>query len=260
MKIMMIRSTWRPSGATALATVADPARFNRACLLTSAAILSAALGLVLWPHSAMADKVYRWVDENGEVHYSESLPPDFKDQKHDLMDNRGIVHKEDLTLKPPPPKVRAKAKVEEKTELPRDASGMKRPEPLYSDAEFQRRMDAMLLLRYPSEQEIVDAMNVEINQLAYDEKLISTTLASARATYRGNIREAADRQRSGLPVEEGLANGLSDLRARIERSQHSLDLLKQRETNIREQFAAELEHYRELKAAQAAAEQADQDS
>ena len=45
-------------------------------------------------------KVYRWVDENGEVHYTQSLPPDFHDKKHDVLDNRGIVRDKDQTLVP----------------------------------------------------------------------------------------------------------------------------------------------------------------
>jgi hypothetical protein len=53
-------------------------------------------------------KVYKWVDENGEVHFSESLPPDFEDRKHDIIDSRGMTRATDQTgpaaTKPASPK------------------------------------------------------------------------------------------------------------------------------------------------------------
>ena len=55
--------------------------------------------------AANAAEVYRWVDENGDVHYSESLPPDFEDKGHDVLNERGIVTDEDLKLTPPPPQI-----------------------------------------------------------------------------------------------------------------------------------------------------------
>ena len=51
--------------------------------------------------NALAEgEVYRWVDENCEVHYSETLPPDFQDQGHDVLNERGIVVDEGLKLTP----------------------------------------------------------------------------------------------------------------------------------------------------------------
>ena len=45
-------------------------------------------------------------------------------------------------------------------ELPRDASGQPRAKPLYTETEKQARMDNLLLLRFDSEQEIIDAMEL----------------------------------------------------------------------------------------------------
>ena len=197
-------------------------------------------------------KVYRWVDDNGEVHFSESLPPDFQDRKHDVLDKQGITRAKDQTLVPPPPKPKPKSS---KGELPRDSSGMQRPEPLYSAAEIKRQQDALLLLRYDSDQEILDAMQVEVNQLAYDKNLLEKSRASLLAAYDGNIREAAERQRAGLKVEPGLAGDIRKIRSRLAENQKSQDKLLQREDTIRQSFQVELEHYRELAAALAEEEE-----
>lgn len=204
-------------------------------LFLSAAILAAG--------SAMAAKVYRWVDENGEVHYSETLPPDFEDKKHDELDDRGIVRAEDQSLVPPPPEPEPEP---DSNELPRDASGMKRPDALYSDEELQRRMDAFLLLRYDSEQEIQDAMTVEIKQLEYDRLLLQASRESMSEAYRGQVREAANRQRSGVEVDPEIIDSIANLQTRLASNGNSLAKLQAREDKIVTDFGAQLERYQFL--------------
>lgn len=191
-----------------------------------------------------AAEVYRWVDENGEVHYSESLPPDHQDKGHDVLNQQGIVTDENQKLTPEPPP--AAPPEQQKQELPRDASGLPRPKQLYSDAELQQRMDNFLMLRYESEQEILDAMEVEINQLNYDRRLLEGSRASLNDAYRGQIRVAADRQRAGLEVEPATVKEISGLRKSLARNSESLDGLQQREDDIRNEFDKQLKRYRHL--------------
>jgi len=206
-------------------------------LFLSAAILAAG--------SAMAAKVYRWVDENGEVHYSETLPPDFEDKKHDELDSQGIVRLKDQSLVPPPPPAKSETE-EEFKELPRDSSGMKRPNALYSDKEIQSRMDAFLLLRYASEQEILDTMSVEISQLEYDRILLQASRDSLSEAYRGQIREAATRQRSGVEVDSLIIKSIANFQTRLETFGKSLADLQERQDKIIADFGAQLERYQFL--------------
>ena len=208
-----------------------------ALLFLSAAILAA--------DSKNAGKVYRWVDENGEVYYSEKLPPDFEDKKHDELDRRGFVRSTDQTLVPPPRP--PKLKIDEGfKDLPRDSSGMKRPKPLYSDEEVQSRMDAFLLLRYSSEQEILNAMAVEISQLEYDRILLQTSRMSLTESYRGQIREAANRQRSGVQVDPKIVKSIANFQSRLESYGTSLAVLQEREEKITADFEAQLKRFQYL--------------
>lgn len=191
-----------------------------------------------------AAEVYRWVDENGEVHYSETLPPNFQDKGHDVLNERGIVLDEDLSLTPTPPK--EVPDEEQLHELPRDSSGLQRPKALYSEVELQRRMDNFLMLRYGSAQEIVDAMNVEIKQLAYDRRLLETTRNSMQDAYRGQIRQAANRQRAGQQVKEKVSRDINQLQSRLVTNSQSLEYLEVRELSIRAEFGKQLDRYRYL--------------
>jgi hypothetical protein len=209
-----------------------------------ALITAGALAALLAATTLCAEEVYRWVDENGEVHYSETLPPDYQDKGHDVLNRDGIVIDENQTLTPPPPVEMPKE--EEPQELPRDASGLPRPKALYSEAEMQQRMDNFLMLRYESEQEILDAMDVEIKQLNYDRRLLEGSRASTNSAYRGQIRVAAEQQRAGLQVDPATKREIKNLRGALADNSRSLAGLQQREDAIRDQFDEQLERFRYL--------------
>ena len=215
-------------------------------------LLFLATGLVL-AGSAHAE-VYKWVDENGEVHYSETLPPDFQDKKGDVLNSEGVTQQKDLSLVPPPPPPPPPpgAKKTGPVELPRDSSGQKRATPLYTPEQVKQQQEALVLLRYDSEQEILDAMEVEIKQLGYDEALVTGSRSSLMDAYRGNIREAADRQRAGLPVEPELIAGIDSLKQKLAANWATLATFKVREGDIRNKFNGELATYRRVSAEAAA--------
>jgi len=196
-------------------------------------------------------KVYKWVDENGEVHYSESLPPDFEDKKADVLNNEGVTQQKNLSLVPPPPPPAPPPGAKQAkgpAELPRDSSGQKRPTPRYTPDQVQQQQDALLLLRYDSEQELLDAMQVEIKQLGYDAALLNGSRSSLMDAYRGNIREAADKQRAGVAVEPALIAQIDDLKQKLNSNWTTLEMLKQREAGIRQKFDADVATYRRLSA------------
>ena len=200
-------------------------------------------------------KLYRWVDENGEVHFSESVPPGFQDENKQLQKKAGGGWQKDGALAPPPPpKTKPKPKPVGKDELPRDSSGLPRPKPRFTPAQVRAQQDALLLLRYDSETEILDAMQVEVKQLDYDKRVLSTSRKSLTQAYYGNIREAAERQRAGIKVDNKLVQEIKGLKQRLGSNWQELDGLKAREASIKTTFQAELERYRILAAAQAEAE------
>jgi hypothetical protein len=190
------------------------------------------------------EKVYRWVDEEGNVHYTETLPPDFKDKKADVLDDQGITRQTDLSLVPPPPKTKSAA--EAKGELPRDQSGMQRPEPLYTPSEVQRQKDALLVLRYNSEEEIMDALQVEVRQLAYDTNLLTTSRNSLETAYAGTMRELADRQRAGIQLPPEELKNMESMKYKLAANDRDMQAIRLREQETQKKFAEDLERYRFL--------------
>jgi hypothetical protein len=224
-------------------------RKHRGMNRLAACVVAGAFLLLSGSALAQKQKVYRWVDADGNVHYTESLPPDHKDTGHDVLNEQGLVVDENQRLTPQQKaedRSEEEIKAEEAAELPRDSSGLPRPKPLYTEAEKQQRMDNFLLLRYESEQEITDAMNVEIKQLNYDRRLIEGSQASIEESWRGQIREAANRQRAGQAVDAAVQREIAKLQSEMAQNRRELTLLNQREEKIRSDFQAQLERYRFL--------------
>lgn len=218
-----------------------------AWLITAvAAALIIGLGSAQAAFAQEQKRVYRWVDEEGNVHYSESLPPNWQGETHDELGQDGIVRDEDVSHAPPPPEEEEPDPDDGKAELPRDQSGLPRPGPRYTDAEKQQHMDRLLMLRYHSEAELVEAMDIEINQLKYDERLLTATRTSLEASLRSNVDLAGHRQRAGLDVKEDSLREIASIRAQLNENQRSLQGLQKREEKIRADFTRDIERYREL--------------
>lgn len=55
------------------------------------------LACAVWLSPAEAQRVYRWVDENGVVHFGDAIPPEYSKERHDVLDRTGVrttVHEE----------------------------------------------------------------------------------------------------------------------------------------------------------------------
>lgn len=205
-------------------------------VLNRVSALLLALGLV-YGAPAVAEDVYRWVDEDGKVHYGRTLPPEYANKPYDILNDQGVVI-ERVT----DPLARQKA--------PKDEDGkivVVKEEP-EDEGDDLLQSDQLLVLRYHSIEEIEDAMEVEVAQLKYDTLLINQSRASAMTALVGQVRSAANRQRAGLPVEAETENDINSLRQSIRRSERSLAALQEREEKIRASFAGALERYRYLQA------------
>ena len=101
--------------------------------------------------SSAEAKLYKWVDNKGETHYGEAIPPEYADRDSVQFDDKGRVIKrtEKLTREERRAKEEAEAKI--KTD---EAAAFE-----------QRRKDKMLLNTYSSEKEIDLARDRNLQQV-----------------------------------------------------------------------------------------------
>jgi hypothetical protein len=194
--------------------------------------------VLLLPLTVSAENVYRWVDDNGKVHFGRTLPPEFANRPYQILNSQGLVIE----------RVDDPLALQQEENAAAAGADSDEPEPLFSEDEVRLRSDNLLLLRYHTEEDLLDAMENEVAQLNYDIRLIEQSRASAMEALHGQVRNAADRQRAGMPGDQELERNINTLRLRLRKSEQSLAAIRLREQQIRERFQRDIERYRFLQA------------
>ena len=195
--------------------------------------------------SAVAE-TYRWKDKEGKTHYGSVVPAEYADRPYDVLNSNGMViqHIEDTTI--PMEAVIEKEKKERA--------------PLISEEERQIQSDRLLVIQYRSEEDIEEALALEVAQLGYDSRLINQSYASTSTAIRDQVRQAANQQRAGQKISEDQQNAIDQLYARRGRDEKKRAAMSRRKDQIRARFQADLDRYRFLisRRQQFEEEQADQ--
>lgn len=184
-------------------------------------------------HTSSSQKgiAYRWVDEQGVVHYGDHIPPQY------ATDDRTILNSQGVEVGHVDAQKSAEAQAAEARER---AAQMK-----------QRQHDAFLVSTYTSEKDIEALRDVRLDQLAgqraaaeqYVESLRGrlATLQSRALAYRP-YSERADARRMPDDLAENLVRTVNELREQTS----ALTASTQAETTLRAQFQADIERYHEL--------------
>ena len=146
--------------------------------------LSLLIALVAIP-AAQAGKLYRWVDEEGNVHYTDQIPADQVDRSRDELSDKGV-----RTATVP----RAKTKEEREEE--------RRVEQLRAEQqrliEKQQAADRVLLRTFRSQDDIVMAMGGKL-------AAISVMIKITQGNIRRHQKKLADLQHQAATSQGGAA-------------------------------------------------------
>ncbi|MCH8071008.1 MAG: DUF4124 domain-containing protein [Proteobacteria bacterium] len=202
-------------------------------------LLTSIVVLTLLPLAALAaentQKLYRWVDAEGIVHYGDSIPAEYTDLERHIVNNHGIT----VSV------MRAKRTAEEIAED-------KRQDELRLKRDLQRRQDHALLATYLTVDEI----------LLHRDRRVELFQAQARVTelYLSNLKRRLDSLQeeaskyqpySADPdaemIDPDLAGDISTTKQTVERHQANLERFHEDEQNIVERFDGDVDRFRRLK-------------
>jgi hypothetical protein len=205
-------------------------------LLLAAAVLGTAAWAAPSSHTSQnAHKgiAYRWVDEQGVVHYGDNIPPQYASQDRDILNAQGVeVGHLDAAKTPEQEAAASRAR----------AAMMK-----------QKQHDAFLVTTYTSVKDIEALRDVRLEQLKGQRAAAEQYLESLRARLSSLQSRAlsfrpyntrSDAWRMPDDLAENLVHTLNELRVQ------SSDLAAKgaEETALRAQFQSDIERYRELHA------------
>ena len=216
----MFRSALRNAGATVSA------------VLVCAALAGAGSAQAQKTNSSGKGQVaYRWVDEQGVVHYGDQIPPQYASQERHVLNGQGV-------------------------EVGR-LDAQKTPDQLAKDARDhaaqirQRQHDAFLINTYTSVKDIEALRDVRLGQMRgqrtaaeqYVESLRSRlAMLQTRAMSFRPYSPIANARRMPDDLAENLVRTVNEL----DTQDRALSAKAEEETSLREQFQADIERYRAL--------------
>jgi hypothetical protein len=202
-------------------------------LLAAAALFSA-------PSSSVSASLYKWVDEDGNVRYSDRLPPSVSKKQHQQLNSQGMV-------------VTTREAAKSQDELAAEAEVQRlQAEKAAEEArqkKIQDQQDQVLLMTFSSEEELELARE---NRLAVLNSVIGLINNSIETTQEklADLQDGAERNflSQGKEVPGGLAQKIEFFTRKIETRIEQLNLKLAEKAKINEKYDTDLARYRELKA------------
>ncbi|MCB1635879.1 MAG: DUF4124 domain-containing protein [Xanthomonadales bacterium] len=203
-----------------------------------------ALGL-LASSAVSAAKLYKWVDENGNVHYSDQVPPSQAKQAREELNDQGVTVKQvDRALTADELAAR---RAEEKAAA--DAAAA---------IAAERERDRTLLDSYASEEDITRSYNQRVDLLDQTIEARKVEIGLREKNLADLVARAADTERSGRAVPEVLQKMIKDERTEIERQRGDIKKRESERVQAEKDYKVDIGRYREVAARYAKDAEADE--
>jgi YesN/AraC family two-component response regulator len=185
-----------------------------------------------------AGKLYKWVDENGVVHYSDRMPPDLSKSAHQELDEHGIARHE---------VERAKSDEERMAEQVEQSMQEQQRRAEAEKLARQRMRDQILLQTFTTERDLIITRDDRLNAV---ESIINLTLNNNKRLV-SQIEETQDKisrtVNSGREIPENLAKQLENLNGQYEKNKEYIELKQKERQELDDSFTDDLQRFRELK-------------
>lgn len=191
--------------------------------------------LLVAPPAVQAAKIKCWTNNEGVRECGNIVPPEYAQQGHDEINERGLTIKTKERAKTPE-EIEAERQKRERLEAQRKLD------------QEQAKRDRILLATYATEFDMRLAHKGKVasidSRIAHAEHLVK----KLKEKLVEHIQEAANQERSGQQVSEDTLTRIEDVKHQISEQK---DFIKEREQErelINARFEDELAHFRRLKA------------
>ncbi len=189
---------------------------------------------------ADAARLYKWVDEDGNVRYSDRLPPSQVKKRHQQLNRQGVV-------------VTTTDDARSAEEIAAEAERKRREDEAAAEAArlkaIQDKKDNVLLMTFSSEEELAIARDNRIDVLDSVIGLIEKSIEATQQKLE-ELQQNADEGylSKGKEVPGGLAQKIEHFTRKIESRNEQLQLKLDEKAKINAQYEADLERFRLLRA------------
>ncbi len=183
-----------------------------------------------------AKKLYKWVDENGKVTYSDLVPPEQIKKEHQELNQNGVVLEKIKNIKTP-----------EERQAEREAKQQKiKAEKIAAKLEIKRKN---IIKSYTNEQEIVRLKEERLSALERNIESAKQSLDFQKTSREQLLSMAAAKQRGGEKVSKALKSRIVTIEEKIKYQLEFIQVKKQEVSKVVAKFNNDLLVYREAKQA-----------
>ncbi len=179
-------------------------------------------------------KLYKWVDENGKVHYSDKMPPDQIKNAHETLSEHGVVKekvKRDLT---PEEKIAQASKIKRQQEEAAQQA---------LEAERLEKERNTILMSYSSPDQITRLKNERISALERNIQTAKENLVIQQKNQKDMMSRAADKERSGEVVSDVFLSQIDQIKDQIKYQKQFIAEKTAEIVSTREKYDDELTKY-----------------
>lgn len=206
--------------------------------MLSLAIMALLLGSgIADAQTAPSKKLYRWVDKNGKVQFSDTLPPEAVDQARTEINSESGMATASLDRALTPEERAA----QEKLRAEHAAAEMA--------AEQQRKTEEAMLSSFRTEDDLKKSYAERASMLQQNLDAIEAGIGSQRASLASLLAEAAEAELAGRPVNHKQATSIVELHTEMTKQQQMLVLKQGELVELDHKLAVLVERFRELKKA-----------
>ena len=181
-------------------------------------------------------KLYRWVDKSGQVHYGDSIPPEYAEQDRDILNRQGVPvgHEEGIVT-------------------PEEAIAKAAADKAAKEVQQKKLRDRVLLQMYQSVEEIEVLRDRRLELIDAQLTIQEQSLANLRAKHNQFEKQASrfqprNKAADAPPLPEELGLDLQRSASDIVTQQQNLEKKRAERESIRTTFGADIKRFKELRA------------
>ncbi len=192
------------------------------------------LGVILCAPLLAGAEMYRWVDENGRIHYGDRIPPKYAKSERDVLDNSGVV-RETLGRELTPEELAAKREQERLAE-----------EQKIRAAE-QEKYDKFLLSTYETPGDLVSTRDDRLETL--DGQIVATkkTVADTERILGDLHARAKTLEDQNRPIPTRLREQIVEWDKALVKGVSAITRLQEDRDSTAARFDSDLRRYLELR-------------
>ena len=193
-------------------------------------IVIAVLFLMLGGQSAFAKKMFRWVDEQGNVRYSDQVPPDQVTYRRESLNKNARVVK-----------ILEKEKTKAQLELESRLNILRQQQKAI--IEKQKSNDKVLLSTFRNLNDMNLTLKGKMLALDGQRKLLESNLKSIERHLQQHQTKAAQFERDGKRVPKKLLSKISNSKKQVVKAQKEISRQDEKKNREKLAFEADLERF-----------------